>query len=232
MKVAIVQPYFLPYLAYFQLLNIVDQFIIYDDVNFMKKKWINRNNILINGEPKFFTIPLKKVSQNKYIKDIEIVDDLDWKSKFLRKVELAYKKAPHYQKSFDLLEKIINQKHSHISELAFSSLKELCNHLNIQTKIKPSATVYNNSQLKGQDRIIDICKKEGASHYINPIGGTSLYSKESFSRSQIQLNFLKPDFISYRQFKNKFIPNLSILDTIMFNDLESIHNFLKCFKLI
>jgi hypothetical protein len=231
MKIAIIQPYFLPYIGYFQLINAVDQFVIYDDVNFMKKKWINRNNILIAKQPSFFVVPLKKISQNKLIKDVEIANDLNWKSKILKKVEIAYKKAPYFQKVFDLFESIINQNHILISELAFTSLKEVCLYLKISTQLISSSTIYRNSHLKSQDRIIDICKKEGADHYINPIGGIDLYSKESFLNHQIQLNFLKSDLIAYQQFKNEFVPYLSILDIIMFNDVEAIHNFLKCFQL-
>jgi len=232
MKIAIVQPYLFPYIGYFQLINAVDQFIVYDDVNFMKKKWINRNNILIASQSKFFIIPLKKVSQNNLIKDVEIAVDLNWKSKILKKIEMPYRKAPYFQKVFDLFEKIINQNHTHISKLAFTSLKEICDYLNIQTHLIPSSTIYKNSHLGSQERIIDICKKENADQYINPIGGANLYSKEQFSHHQIQLNFLKPELIIYRQFKNEFVPHLSILDTIMFNDAETVHNFLKRCQLI
>ncbi len=232
MKIAIVQPYFLPYIGYFQLINAVDRFIVYDDVNFMKKKWINRNNILIAGQPNLFIVPLKKVSQNKLIKDVEIAVDLNWKSKTLKKIDLAYQKAPYFQKAFDLIESIINQNQTHITKLAFTSLKEICSYLNIQTHLTPSSTIYENAHLRSQERIIDICKKEDADHYINPIGGTDLYSKENFLHHQIRLNFLKPELIVYRQFKNEFVSHLSILDTIMFNDPEAIHNFLKRFQLI
>jgi hypothetical protein len=232
MKIAIVQPYLFPYIGYFQLINAVDRFVVYDDVNFMKKKWINRNNILIANQPNFFIIPLKKVSQNKLIKDVEIAVDLNWKSKIVKKIEMSYRKAPYFQKAFDLFEKIINQNQTHISNLAITSLKEVCSYLNIQTHLTPSSTIYKNSHLGSQERIIDICKKENADHYINPIGGADLYSKEHFVYHQIQLNFLKSELIIYRQFKNEFVPHLSILDTIMFNDAEAVHNFLKRYQLI
>ncbi len=232
MKIAIIQPYFLPYLGYFQLINTVDKFVTYDDVNFMKKKWINRNNILIAGQPSFFVIPLKKISQNKRIKDIEIALDLNWKIKILKKVEMAYRKAPHFQEAFDLLENIVTQGHTHISELAFTGIQKICNYLHISTHLIPSSTIYENSHLKSQNRIIDICLKENADHYINPIGGIELYSKESFLNHGIRLNFLSSELITYRQFKDKFVPHLSILDIIMFNDVETIHNFLSRFKLL
>ena len=232
MKIAIVQPYFFPYLGYFQLINEVDQFVVYDDVNFMKKKWINRNNILIKGKPNFFVVPLKKISQNKLIKDVEIDSSSNWKTKTLKKVEMAYQKAPHFKKAFYLIENVVNQNQTHISKLAFKSLQEICNYLDITTYLKPSSVIYENSHLKSQDRIIDICNKENADHYINPIGGINLYSEESFLKHKIHLSFLKPGIVSYTQFKQKFVPHLSILDTIMFNDVGTIHNLLKSFQLI
>ncbi len=232
MKIAIVQPYFLPYLGYFQLINAVDRFVIYDDVNYMKKKWINRNSILIANRPNFFIVPLKKLSQNKLIKDIEIAFDLNWKSKILKKVELAYRKAPYFQRAFDLFEDIVKQNHTHISELAYSSLKKVSAYLNISTQLIPSSTIYGNSNLKSQNRIIDICIKEKADRYINPIGGIDLYSQESFLSHQIRLNFLQSEPIAYPQFKSEFVPHLSILDTIMFNDVATVQKFLNNYKLI
>ena len=149
-----------------------------------------------------------------------------------KKIELAYRKAPYFQNGFELFKKIVDQNHIYISELAFTSLKEVCNYLNISTQLIPSSTIYDNSHLRGEHRILDICKKEEMDHYINPIGGTELYSKELFLSQKIELNFLKPESITYCQFKDPFVPHLSILDIIMFNDIETIHNLLKRFQLV
>ena len=84
MKLAIMQPYIFPYLGYFQLLNSVDHFVFYDDVNFIKGGWVNRNQLLINNQNKFFTVPLKKIISFTPINEVEIHKKLypNWRSKF------------------------------------------------------------------------------------------------------------------------------------------------------
>lgn len=233
MNIAILQPYFFPYMAYFQLIHAVDKFIFFDDVNFMKKKWINRNQILISGKPCYFIVPLKKISQNKLIRDVEIVGDEKWKMKILRSMELSYRRAPFFQTGFELIETVLGQNHTHISLLAISSIKTVCSYLEIPTEFVDSSAGYLNTGLKAQERILDICRQEQASGYMNPIGGVDLYSKEVFQKHKIRLNFLKTDAaITYPQFKNDFVPYLSIIDLIMFNDLETIQCFLKKFQTV
>ena len=233
MKLAIIQPYFLPYIGYFQLINAVDKFVIYDDVNFIKKGWINRNKILVNGKEHNFTVPLKGISQNKLIKDIEIDDTQDWRIVFLKMINIAYKKAPFFEDIFPLIKKIIdNYKLTMISDLIFESLKVLNAYLGIETSIVLSSKEYDNTHLKAQERIISICKKEKADHYINPIGGVELYSKIDFKKDGIVLNFLKSDKDVYRQFDNEFISWLSIIDVMMFNSKGDVKNFLDNYKLI
>ncbi|MFQ5716990.1 MAG: WbqC family protein [Nitrospinales bacterium] len=232
MKLAIVQPYLFPYIGYFQLINAVDKFVVYDDVHFMKKRWINRNNILIGGKPSFFTVPLKKVSQNKLIKDVEIVDGSKWRPKILRSVELAYKRAPCFQQAYSLVEEVLLRDETHISKLAAASLKAVSRFLDIDTKFVDSSTFYKNPDLKSQERILDICKQEAADWYFNPVGGTELYSREKFSEENIRLNFIKTLPIEYKQYKNDFVPSLSIIDALMFNPKETVREFLNQYELI
>lgn len=232
MKIAIVQPYFFPYIGYYQLINAVDKFIVYDDVNFMKKRWINRNHILIGGEPRFITVPLKKVSQNKLIKDVEIDNDSKWKQKILRSIELAYKKTPMHDTVFPLIQRVIHSEETHISRLATLSLKTVAEYLGFDTDFVDSSTVYENSPLKAQDRILDICRQESADAYINPIGGTELYSREDFLNNKVRLNFLKPSAIEYPQYHHAFVSPLSIIDVLMFNARERVREFLEQYTLV
>jgi hypothetical protein len=220
MTIAIMQPYIFPYIGYFQLINAVDKFVIYDDVNFINKGWINRNNILVSGQAHLFTIPLK-----------DAVND-PWKKKFLKTLQQSYMKAPNYQKVFLLIEEIVNFEARTIAELTLHALQKICRYMNITTEIVPSSSVYNNTELKAQDRILDICKQEKAVHYINPIGGMELYDKNKFEKEGIKLNFIKSTASPYPQFKNAFVPWLSIIDILMFNDTESVDKLLKEFELI
>lgn len=232
MKLAIMQPYLFPYIGYFQLMNAVDKFVILDDVNYINKGWINRNRILVNGKAHLFTVPLKEASQNRQIRNIEVADDGKWRDKYLKTVELSYKKAPYYSSVFPILMNIILSATQSISELTRQSIIEINQYLNIGTIIQETSAVYDNRQLKAEDRIIDICKREGADQYINPTGGTELYSKEMFKRDGIDLLFLKSKPQRYGQFDNEFVPWLSIIDVLMFNSKEEIMDYLSSFDLM
>jgi hypothetical protein len=232
MRIAIMQPYFLPYIGYLQLMNAVDKFVLYDDVNYINKGWINRNRILVNGQEYLFTIPLKEASQNKLINEIYLSDDPKWKGKLLKTFELAYKKAPFYLTAFAVTEKIINLEAEKVTDWIADSFRILAEYLDIQTEIVSSSIIYQNTHLKGQERILDICQQEKADHYINPIGGTDLYDKSNFEQVGIQLNFLKSKPLIYSQFKNEFVPWLSIVDIMMFNDVPTIQGILNEYELI
>jgi hypothetical protein len=232
MILAVMQPYFLPYIGYFQLIKTVDRFVIYDDVNFINKGWINRNNLLNGSSAQLFTIPLKGASQNRLIREIEIADDNAWTKKLLRTIEQTYKKAPLFDQVYPLLNELINAPERHIGGLAVSSLKSVSAYLGITTPFVDSSVIYGNEELKAQERILDICRKENADHYINPIGGMEIYSRELFETAGVKLNFIKAKPIHYRQFKNEFVPHLSIVDVLMFNSPEEVNELLDQYELI
>lgn len=232
MKIAIMQPYFMPYIGYFQLINAVDKFVVLDDVNYINKGWINRNNILLNGKPHLFTIPLEGASQNKKIGDIKVSTEHKWKEKLLKQIELNYKKAPFFSAGFSLFEKTIHSGYQKIAELNCNAIKMICEYLGITTTIVSSGSGYNNQHLKGQERILDICRQEQANNYINPIGGTELYDKTLFLSKGIQLNFLKTLPITYKQFNNEFVPWLSMIDVLMFNSAEEVKLMLNVYSLV
>ncbi len=234
MKVAIMQPYFLPYIGYFQLINAVDKFVFYDDVNFIKKGWIHRNNLLVNGEAFLFSIPCKAISQNRHINQIELDFDSKSKDKFLKRIELAYKKAPYFDMVYKEIEQLVLKSNaSTISTFAIDSVKIVCDYLDIKIQFVISSNGHSESQGEPkQMRLINVAKKENAETYINPIGGLDLYSKEDFKKSGLELRFLSPEPIQYRQFGNDFVSNLSMVDVLMFNDKQTINKFLASYKLI
>lgn len=232
MKIAIMQPYILPYIGYFQLIKAVDKFIIYDDVNFINRGWINRNRLLVGGKDSLFTIPLKEASQNKLIDEIAVNWDSSWKNKFLKTLEQSYKKAPYYEAVLPLIQASFALDNVSISEVIVENLRILCEYLEIKTEIVPSSRIYQNQHLKAQERILDICLQEKAAHYINPIGGIELYDKAFFEKQGIRLNFIKAKSVVYPQFKNEFVPWLSILDVLMFNSVAQIQVFLEEYELV
>ncbi len=232
MRLAIMQPYIFPYIGYYQLINAVDKFVVYDDVNYINKGWINRNNILVNNQAFLFTIPLKDASQNRHIRDIALVTDDSWKKKFLKTIEQAYKKAPHFDIVFSLINDVIHPAITNINQLTALSLQSVSNYLGISSVFVNSSVIYDNQHLKAQERILDICFREKADHYINSIGGMEIYSKELFEKHGIRLNFLKTKPIAYKQFNKEFVPHLSMIDVLMFNDKEEIKQMLNQYELV
>lgn len=226
MTIAIMQPYFLPYLGYFQMLNAVDTFILYDDVTYIKSGWINRNNILINNRTNLVTIPLKNASSFKLINEIEIA-----KNKIIKTIQQAYCKAPYFKDIFSEIEVIFN-KNTKIADLNYELIVFICNYLSIDTTILRSSNLNYKRELQGQDKVISICKQFNAKKYINAIGGIDLYSKEEFLKNSVELQFIKTNKIHYKQFNDSFIENLSILDILMFNSSEEIKNMLKEYELV
>ncbi len=227
MKLAIMQPYILPYIGYFQLINAVDKFVVYDNIQFTKKGWINRNRILVNGKDEYFTIPLKKGSDYLNVDERKLADTFSAeKIKLLRKISGAYKQAPHFESVYPLLEEIMNQDEENLFRFIYRSLQAVCTWLDIKTELVISSTIPIDHGLRSQDKVIAICKALGATQYINPIGGVELYSKEIFSQNNINLTFLKSDNLIYNQFNNEFVPWLSIIDVLMFNTKEKVQYFL------
>ena len=234
MKLAIMQPYFMPYIGYFQLINAVDKFIFYDDVTFIKQGWINRNQILINNQAKMFCIPLSNASSHVLIKDVLISESAyqKWKKSFLNSNFFSYKKAKNYSKINNLIEKILDKKPEKISELAIKSVIEVAQYLNLKTEFEICSDVYSNTYLSGQNRVLDICRSEKATTYINPFGGMELYSQSIFYEKNIELFFIKANKSIYPQFSEEFVPFLSIIDVLMFNDIHDIHEQLDNFTLL
>lgn len=232
MKLGIMQPYFVPYIGYWQLMNAVDTYVVYDDVNYIKRGWVNRNRILVGNQPMYFTIPLSNASQWRRINEIEICDASNLFQKNLRSFELAYKKAPYFHEVYPLVAEITLCNEKKLIDFLMNSIVRIRDYLGITSTIMLSSSIQKNNSLTGQDKIIEICKKLKASEYVNATGGVNLYSPAAFSAENIELRFLKTDDISYRQFGPNFCPNLSILDVMAFNSKDEIKKMLTQYTLM
>jgi hypothetical protein len=221
------QPYFFPYLGYFQLIHVADVFVVYDDVAYIKQGWINRNFLLAGCSPQRFTVPLSGASSFRPIRDIRVANNR-WKSKFLKSLEHAYRKAPQFPGVYPLAEAVVQNGSWSLAELALDSVKAVMRYLELRTTIRPTSRVYDNGKLTGQQRILDICRQEGADTYVNLPGGKPLYDREMFAASGVDLQFIRMGDVSYRQFECKFVPNLSVLDVLMFNGQEKVLELLQC----
>lgn len=233
MKLAIMQPYIFPYIGYFQLIHAIDKFVFYDDVNYIKQGWVNRNRILVNRKDHLFSIPLLKQSSFTHIADTRInITQFDiWSRKFYKTLTQSYKNAPYFEEIFSLVESVLQVKCNTIGELARTSVLTVCEYLQLERKWVESSKVYHNENLKAQERVLDICKKENATMYINVQGGKALYNHNNFKKENLELLFLKPGSVEYKQKMDEFVPWLSIIDVLMFNNLENIWKYLNNYKL-
>ena len=157
MRIAIMQPYFFPYIGYWQLIHAVDRFVIYDDVNYIIRGWINRNRILINGEPSYITVPLQQASQNRHICEIYLQAHPIWRDKLVKSVATAYRKAPCFAEVFSVIERIIRHDADNLSDYLVHQLQTLSAFMGINTKFVVTSRCYKNNDLSGQERILDIC---------------------------------------------------------------------------
>ena len=229
MKTGIMQPYFLPYIGYFQLINAVDKYVIYDDVNFIKGGWINRNRILLNGNAFMINVPMQGASSFKKINEINIGRN---REKALLTIELAYRKAPYYNEVLPLITQIIQYDSDNLAFYIANSIIKISEYLKFKTEILLSSEINKNNELKAQEKVISICEILGTTEYYNAIGGIELYDKDEFASHNINLKFLKPELVSYKQFNNSFIPNLSIIDVMMFNSKEKVIELLYKFETV
>lgn len=229
MTIGIMQPYFMPYLGYWQLMAAVDKYVVYDDVNYIKGGWVSRNNILLNGQKYMFTIILKGASPNKLFNEVEIGDDF---RKFRKTLESAYKKAPYYAETMALLEQIFTYEQKDLGHWMLHQFQCVLDYLDIDTELILSSSIEKNNELRAKDKVKHICHLLGADTYYNAIGGQELYDKDDFKGDGLSLYFVKTDLMPYTQGKNDFVPGLSMIDVLMFNSKEQVKQLLNAYTLI
>ena len=229
MILGIMQPYFMPYIGYWQLMAAVDTYVVYDDVNYIKGGWVSRNNILLNGQKHMFTITLNGASPNKLFNEITIKDDF---KKFSRVIESAYRKAPYYAEVTALLDKIYNYEDKSLGAFMMNSFQVVLDYLEIDTKLVLSSTIEKDNDLRGKEKVKHICQLLGADTYYNAIGGQELYNKNDFKADGIDLHFVKTELSPYPQLKNEFVPGLSMIDVLMFNHPKEVKQLLTNYKLV
>lgn len=232
MKLAIMQPYFLPYIGYFQLIGAVDVFIVYDNIKYTKKGWINRNRMLQNHVDVMFSLPLKKASDSLHVRERELAagfcrDDL------LRQLSGAYRRAPQFESIYTMLEQVVRHEDGNLFNYIHNSIVCICNYLSIRSEIIVASDVDIDHTLKGQDKVIALCEAIGADNYVNAIGGVGLYDRMEFAKRGIDLKFIKAKPFEYEQYGSTFVPWLSIVDVLMFNPIDVVRSCItKNYELI
>lgn len=226
MRVAIMQPYFLPYIGYFQLIAAVDKFVVYDNIKYTKKGWINRNRMLVNGQDALFTVPLKSASDALNIGERDLHSDFD-RVKLIAQFQSAYNRAPFFNETMRVVEQVITHDDRNLFGFLRNSIARIASHLNIETDLLISSDLPLDPSLTGQDRVVAICKALEATTYINATGGKALYSADAFAKQGIDLKFIRSSPFVYPQFGNEFQPWLSIVDVMMFNSPVDISTALR-----
>lgn len=221
MKIGIMQPYFFPYIGYFQLIQSVDLFVVYDNIKYTKKGWINRNRMLQNGKDVMFSLPLKSDSDSLDVCDRELATDFN-REKLLNQFKGAYRRAPYFEQAFSLVERVVRFEDRNLFHFLHNSITSTCKHLGIGTEIRVSSEISIDHSLKNQDKVLALCEALGASTYVNAIGGVELYSRKTFSNKGIEIKFIKTKPFEYPQLGGDFVPWLSIIDVMMFNQLTNI----------
>jgi hypothetical protein len=221
MKIGIMQPYFFPYIGYFQLIKAVDVFVVYDNIKYTKKGWINRNRMLQNGKDVMFSLPLKSDSDYLDVCQRELAADFN-RDKLLNQFKGAYLRAPYFAQTFPLVEQIVRYEEINLFRFLRNSIAKTCEHLGITTEITVSSDIAIDHDLKNQDKVLALCGAIGANTYVNAIGGMDLYSKETFLEKGIELKFIKSKTFEYAQFGDTYMPWLSIIDVMVFNPLDTI----------
>ena len=226
---AVMQPYLLPYLPYFQLIGAVDEFVVLDDVNFINRGWINRNNILLGNQSHRITLQLQGASQNKLINAIRVGDNAE---KLLGTLRHAYLRAPNFARVYPVLESAFMQSEKNLARYLVTALEVTCRSLGIATPFLFSSDIEVSEGAAGQRRILDICRQQGAQRYINPIGGRELYDRSAFSAAGIELFFLQGEPEPYPQYAEPFLPGLSVIDAMMFCTPADMEQRLTQFRLV
>lgn len=223
MKVAIMQPYFFPYVGYFQLMAAVDLFIVYDNIKYTKKGWINRNRMLQSGKDVLFSLSLRSDSDSLDVRDRALATDFN-RDKLLNQLRGAYSRAPNFAEVFPMVERAVRHEDTNLFAYLLHTLIRTCEHLGLTTPIRVSSTVEIDHGLKNQDKVIALAKAVGATTYVNAIGGLELYDREAFQAQGLELQFIRSRPFEYRQFGAPFVPWLSIIDVLMFNPREAVHD--------
>lgn len=230
--VAVMQPYFFPYIGYFQLISAVDLFIVYDNIKYTKKGWINRNRILQNGKEALISLALKSDSDFLDVRDRELAADFK-NDKLLNQIREAYRHAPYFKQAFPVVEAVMHYGDRNLFRFLHNSIVIVCEYLRIHSKIAISSAIQIDHSLKNQEKVIALCKSVDAKVYINSIGGMDLYSRDDFLAQDIELKFIKSNPFEFKQMGNEFIPWLSIIDVMMCNSVDDINAYLRSgYKLI
>jgi hypothetical protein len=223
---ALMQPYFFPYIGYFQLMAACDLFIVADDVQYIEQGWVNRNRILVNAAPAWLTIPVADAAHSVPIGRREYLLDHRLTKRIRGRIVGAYRRAPCIEQAMSVVDEALACSDANVATYNAHVLRTVARYLGITTPVT-MASALPVSSATGATRVLQRCRQVGASSYVNAIGGLQLYTREDFAAEGVSLRFLRPFLPEYAQFGHVFVPALSIIDVMMFNEPASISAMLR-----
>lgn len=230
MRLAIMQPYFFPYIGYYALINYVDRFILFDVPQFIRHGWIERNRVLKPNEGWMYVkVPLEKHSRDTAIKDVQIRTHEHWQEKILQQLIHYKKKAPYYQEVRELLNQCFDYDTPSIVDLNRHILENTCEYIGINTPIEvlTAMNLQYESAKAADEWALNISLAMGANEYVNPPGGEDFFDRKKYHDKKIKLTFLETSIEPYDQKRSIFEPGLSIIDVLMFNDPEVVNKMIN-----
>jgi hypothetical protein len=231
---AVMQPYLFPYAGYFSLMHSSTDFVFYDDVDFIKQGWVNRNRVLVNGQPQLFSVPLVNGSSNVSIKDVLISENARFYTKLIKTLEQSYSKALFYARGMEYVMSVLSPEERNLSTMAIKSVNLASEIIGITPrKFHSSAYFADTKGVDRSERLLRICESLQCKTLVNPIGGCHLYSKDVFSKRGVELKFIKTKIVDYSQLKTTaFVPNLSIIDLLMHLPSDEILEVVQSYELL
>lgn len=233
MTAAIMQPYLFPYLGYYALAAAGDVFVLYGDAQYRRRGYVNRNRLLLaNGEPTWFTVPVVRGRREDPI-DARLIDPeryQTWRARLFRSLEHAYRRAPYYDPTVELLDRVLDGGHADIGALASASVVATLDHLGVEVRPEQSRDLAYDRQADAQTKIIGMCTALGANTYVNPPGGRDLYDGRAFAKTGLQLAFLDFELEPYPQSARPdrdFAAGLSVLDALFNLPRETVTRMLR-----
>lgn len=234
MKLGIMQPYFFPYIGYFQLIAACDKYIFFDTPQFERRSWMNRNRIINVAEGStYISVPVVKAPQKTAICDMHINNSTNWREKLLAQLEVYKKRAPYYRETMEIVRSVIARETDSLVKMNVASVIEPCKYVGIDTdwSILTQMGLSIRQDCKADEWCLEISKAMGAEDYINPPGGQSFYDREKYAAEGVRLHFIHPELLPYEQGVGRFEPGLSIIDVMMYNSPEKIREMLNAYSL-
>lgn len=229
-SIAVYQPYFFPYLAYWQLLAAADVFVVGDEYQYKARGFINRNTILLNHAPHRFTISLKGASPSRRIGEIDVLDDF---AKFRKSLAHAYGRSPFHAEAMAVIDPILDYPDRNLARFLGNQIQAVSRYLGLATEIVYMSELGLDPECESKEqRLRDCVKRLGAGMLINPAGSIPLYPPSGFESHDIALRFLRSRAIPYPQANREFVPGLSLIDAMMCNSRQSLAALLSSYDII